>query len=163
MSRVKNQKMESRAQANQISVCLLNAHTAMIYRFHFPYKFESLNKMMRTHWAVRKKRQEEIMAAVEHAANPPIPKFYGKARLTIIRQWGKRGRAFDPDNLVASCKMLIDCLKEPKGRSNYGLGIIRDDSSADIELLVKQEKSPDGVHRAIIIFEGNIIQGETDV
>ena len=123
------------------------------------YQFESLNKMMRTHWAVRKKRQEQVMAAVDYAATRPLPKFEGKVRLTITRQWGKRGRAFDPDNLVGSCKMLIDCLKEPKGRSRYGLGIIKDDSSADIELQVKQEKSPDGVHRAIIRFT----QGDTDV
>ena len=125
----------------------------------FQYQFESLNKMMRTHWAVRKKRQEELMAAVDYSAPRPLPKFKGKTRLTIIRQWGKRGRAFDPDNLVASCKMLIDCLKEPKGRSKYGLGIIPDDSPAHLELLVKQEKSPDGVHRAVIRFT----QGDTDV
>lgn len=125
----------------------------------FEYQFESLNKMMRTHWAVRKKRQEELMAAVDYSAPRPLPKFKGKTRLTIIRQWGKRGRAFDPDNLVASCKMLIDCLKEPKGRSKYGLGIIPDDSPDHLELLVKQEKSPDGVHRAVIRFT----QGDTDV
>ena len=129
----------------------------MIYKIELEYQFESLNKMMRMHWAVRKKRQEEIWAAVEYNAPKPVPSFEGKSRVTIIRQWGKRGRAFDPDNLVASCKMLIDCLKEPKGRSKYGLGIIKDDSSADIELLVRQEKSPDGVHRAIISFtEGDI-------
>lgn len=129
------------------------------YTITLEYQFESLNKMMRMHWAVRKKRQEELWAAVEYAAPRPTPKFSGKSRLSITRQWGKRGRAFDPDNLVASCKMLIDCLKEPKGRSTYGLGIIKDDSSADIELLVKQEKSPDGVHRAII----EMSQGDTDV
>ena len=125
----------------------------------FEYQFESLNKMMRTHWAVRKKSQEELMAAVDYSAPRPLPKFTGKTRLTIIRQWGKRGRAFDPDNLVASCKMLIDCLKEPKGRSKYGLGIIPDDDPEHLELLVKQEKSPDGVHRALIRFT----QGDTDV
>ena len=125
----------------------------------FEYQFESLNKMMRTHWAVRRKRQEELMAAVEYAAPRPLPKFTGKTRLTVIRQWGKRGRAFDPDNLVASCKMLIDCLKEPKGRTKYGLGIIPDDDPEHLELLVKQEKSPDGVHRALIRFT----QGDTDV
>ena len=129
------------------------------YRIELEYQFESLNKIMRMHWAVRKKRQEEVWAMVEYAAPAPVMKFEGKARLTIIRQWGKRGRAFDPDNLVASCKLLIDCLKEPKGRSTYGLGIIKDDSPADIELLVKQEKSPDGVHRAII----EMSQGDTDV
>jgi hypothetical protein len=129
------------------------------YTIELEYQFESLNTMMRTHWAVRKKRQEELWAAVEYAATLPIPRFKGKTRLAITRQWGKRGRAFDPDNLVASCKMLIDCLKEPKGRSNYGLGIIKDDSAADIELLVRQEKSPDGVHRAII----ELTQGDTDV
>jgi len=133
------------------------------------YQFESLNKMMRMHWAVRKKRQQELMAAVEYAAPRPLLKFTGRTRLTIIRQWGKRGRAFDPDNLVASCKMLIDCLKEPKGRSHYGLGIIPDDDPEHLELLVRQEKSPDGVHRAIIIFtqENNhdMIEntGDTDV
>jgi len=55
--------------------------------------------------------------------------------------------------------MLIDCLKEPKGRSKYGLGIIPDDSPEHIELLVRQEKSPDGVHRAMIVMT----QGDTDV
>ena len=127
------------------------------YKIELEYQFESLNKIMRMHWAVRKKRQEEVMAAVDYSAPRPLPSYNGRVRLSITRQWGKRGRAFDPDNLVASCKMLIDCLKEPKGRSKYGLGIIKDDSSADIELLVRQEKSPDGVHRAIISFtEGDI-------
>ena len=129
------------------------------YKIELEYQFESLNKIMRMHWAGRKKRQEEVMAAVDYSAPRPLPKYNGKVRLSITRQWGKRGRAFDPDNLVASCKMLIDCLKEPKGRSKYGLGIIKDDSSADIELLVRQEKSPDGVHRAIISFT----EGDTDV
>ena len=127
------------------------------YKIELEYQFESLNKIMRMHWAVRKKRQEEVMAAVDYSAPRPLPRYNGRVRLSITRQWGKRGRAFAPDNLVASCKMLIDCLKEPKGRSKYGLGIIKDDSSADIELLVRQEKSPDGVHRAIISFtEGDI-------
>ena len=53
------------------------------------YQFESLNKMMRMHWAVRKKRQQELMAAVEYAAPRPLLKFTGRTRLTIIRQWGK--------------------------------------------------------------------------
>ena len=140
-------------------MCKRQVEIAIRYTITLEYQFESLNKMMRMHWAVRKKRQEELWAAVEYAAPRPMPKFSGKSRLSITRQWGKRGRAFDPDNLVASCKMLIDCLKEPKGRSTYGLGIIKDDSSADIELLVKQEKSPDGVHRAII----EMSQGDTDV
>ena len=127
------------------------------YKIELEYQFESLNKIMRMHWAVRKKRQEEVMAAVDYSAPRPLPRYNGRVILSITRQWGKRGRAIDPDNLVASCKMLIDCLKEPKGRSKYGLGIIKDDSSADIELLVRQEKSPDGVHRAIISFtEGDI-------
>ena len=130
-----------------------------IYTFDLDYKFTSLNTTMRQHWAVRKKKQEELWLAVKQAAKRPIPKFSGRTRLTIIRQWGKRGRAFDPDNLVASCKMLIDCLKEPKGRSTYGLGIIPDDDPQHLELLVKQEKSPDGVHRAIISFT----QGDIDV
>ena len=129
------------------------------YTIELEYQFESLNKLMRMHWAVRKKRQEELMAAMEYAAKHPIPAYNGKTHVTIIRQWGKRGRAFDPDNLVGSTKPLIDCLKKPKGRQKYGLGIIPDDRPEDIELHVKQEKSPDGVHRAIIVFT----QGDTDV
>ena len=129
------------------------------YTIELEYQFESLNKIMRMHWAVRKKRQEEVWAMVEYSAPTPVPKFEGKTRVSITRQWGKKGRAFDPDNLIGATKMLIDCLKEPKGRSKYGLGIIKDDSPADIELLVKQEKSPDGVHWAII----EITQGDTDV
>lgn len=131
----------------------------MKYTIELEYQLESLNKMMRQHWAVRKKRQEELFAAVEYASKPPLPSYKGKTLVTIIRQWGKRGRAFDPDNLVGSVKPLIDCLKKPKGRQKYGLGIIPDDRPEDIELYVKQEKSPDGVHRAIIELK----QGDADV
>jgi len=130
------------------------------YTIVLEYQFESLNITMRQHWAVRKKRQEELFAAVECAAEQPIPTFKGKSVVTITRQWGKRGRAFDPDNLVGSVKPLIDCLKKPKGRQKSGLGIIPDDTPEDIELRVKQEKSPDGVHRAIIEID---TQGTKDV
>ena len=124
------------------------------------YKFPSLNTLMRMHWAVRKKRQDELMSVFEYLIEEPLPVFKGMTRLTITRQWGKRGRAYDPDNLAGSCKMLIDCLKCPKGRSEYGLGIIPDDDPSHIELLVKQEKSADGIYRAIIEMEN---LGEKDV
>lgn len=117
------------------------------------YRFESLNQMLRQHWSHRKRKREALWEQMQLAAKHPIPTFTGKVRVVIIRQWGKRQRAMDPDNLVASCKMLIDCLKKPKGRSRYGLGIIPDDSPADIELVVRQEHSPDDGTRAIIEIE----------
>lgn len=117
------------------------------------YRFESLNTMLRQHWSQRKRKREELWEQVQLAAPQPTPEFTGRVRLIITRQWGKRQRALDPDNLVASCKMLIDCLKKPKGRSRYGLGIIPDDSPGDIELVVRQEKAADGVAKAIITLE----------
>ena len=105
---------------------------------------------MRQHWAVQRKNRMKVWDMVQFHIGPISPKFEGRVQLGITRQWGTRMRAMDPDNLVAACKALIDCLKSPKGRSRYGLGIIPDDDPSHIELVVKQEKAKDGIPKAFI-------------
>lgn len=114
------------------------------------FRFESLNRTMRQHWAVQRKNRMKVWDMVQFHIGPIYPKFEGRVQLGITRQWGTRMRAMDPDNLVAACKALIDCLKSPKGRSRYGLGIIPDDDPSHIELVVKQEKAKDGIPKAFI-------------
>ena len=124
------------------------------------FRFVSLNNSYREHWASRARRQRKMWELFRALAPSHVPEFTYPVVLTITREWGHRGRAMDMDNLVASCKPLIDCLKEPKGRSKYGLGIIPDDDPSHIELVVKQRKSEDGIPRALVHIES---KEESDV
>ena len=91
---------------------------------------------------------------------PPMPRFVGKVKLTIIREWGKRQRELDPDNLEASCKFLIDVLRRQRANEKRRrLGIIEDDRPDNFwrkRPIIQQRKSPDEGKRCIIIIEGAV-------
>jgi len=55
----------------------------------------------------------------------------GLREVEIVRYVGSRGYFFDPDNLVAACKPLLDCLT--------AAGILIDDDHDHIRLRVRQE------------------------
>ena len=90
-----------------------------------------INKLLRMHWAVRKKEYKKFLANIENQ-NPEIRKqqFTDPVSIEYIR---KSVRYMDWDNAAGSFKLIGDSLVE--------LGVIIDDSPKYIpEFLVKQEK-----------------------
>ena len=100
------------------------------------YDLVNPNKLMRMHWAVRKKAYKNLLHMIMVYGDKPLPQFESQVEIKIIRMWGKRKRAFDIDNLYGGCKFILDALKA-KG----GLGIIQDDSPKHAVLIVEQYRS----------------------
>jgi hypothetical protein len=65
-----------------------------------------------------------------------IPHATGRRRLTIVRVFAGRQRAFDRDNLSGGIKPLMDALKPRHGPG----GLLTDDDDAGVDLIVSQEK-----------------------
>lgn len=59
----------------------------------------------------------------------------GRVKVEINRLYGFRKRSYDLDNLYGSCKLLLDAMVD--------VGIIFGDTPHHIDLVVKQEKSPE--------------------
>tara|TARA_R100000458_G_scaffold45232_1_gene43434 strand:- start:4360 stop:4773 length:414 start_codon:yes stop_codon:yes gene_type:complete len=114
-----------------------------------PYDLISPNKLMRMHYRTRIREFDRVRDLL-WAYGRPLPEFTGPVNLTIYRQWGKRQRAMDPDNLYGSCKQLIDALKKPKGRSRKGLSVILDDDPSNVYLKVEQHKDENGLRRVTV-------------
>ncbi len=89
--------------------------------------------LFRMHWRKRKKYRVDWYWLIRSAypSNFQIQEFSAsERRLVHIHQ--VRKRLMDPDNLVASCKVLLDNL--------IALNIIRDDSSKWIDLVCTQDQ-----------------------
>jgi hypothetical protein len=101
------------------------------------YDLISPNRLLRMKWFVRDRfKNEAIERLVIYGS--PYPQFAGKVRMVIARMYGKRQRDLDTDNLYGGCKLLIDAMKMPKGRSLNCLSIIREDNPAMLDLRVVQ-------------------------
>jgi|TARA_R100000084_G_C4618485_1_gene131904 hypothetical protein len=111
-----------------------------------PYDLVSPNKLMRMHYRARLKEFDRVRDLLWYYGRP-LPEFTVPVKLQITRQWGKRQRAMDLDNLYGSCKHLIDALKRPKGRSRKGLSVILDDDPSHIFLTVDQIKDENGLRQ----------------
>ena len=83
---------------------------------------------IRQHWRA-KHRSIKTAADYVQAYGTPLPVFVGPVLLKIVREWGYKQREMDPDNLVASIKVLIDVLRRPKklNEQKNRLGVIEDD------------------------------------
>ena len=97
----------------------------------------TLNKLLRMHWAVKKRLQDQINTEIAVIVNAMVtstgeipPEFLGmkKKRVLIITLYRKKLQ--DPDNLVGSCKPLIDAVKKT--------GLIYDDSDTWVKLDIRQ-------------------------
>jgi hypothetical protein len=112
--------------------------------FHLPFALKSLNVRDRQHWSVRQREKQhlaqEVMAAIGGPRHYPRPPF-AAARVTV---WRHSAGALDADNLVASCKPLLDVLCAPSQRHPAGLGIVQDDAPDVLQLVVRQSKAPRG-------------------
>lgn len=106
--------------------------------FTLPFALASLNVRQRTHWAELHAEQQrmgqEVMAAIGGPRYYPRPAFE-RARVTVLRLSAGQ---LDPDNLAAACKPLLDALCMRSPRHPTGQGIIIDDASDRIELVVRQ-------------------------
>jgi hypothetical protein len=109
----------------------------------------SLNAYMRWHFRKQKKWRDQLEQYV-YVLGSPLPKFQCPVNVNIVRQYGFRKREYDTDNLYAAAKPILDVIKEPKGRSRHGLGVIMEDNPRVCCLTVRQEKSSDKNTRIII-------------
>jgi Holliday junction resolvase RusA-like endonuclease len=87
--------------------------------------------MLRSHWTRRRKIQNDWICLIGVTLRdqgiwsvPPVDHF------VQVRIWQTRKRQMDPDNLTASCKVILDALKHH--------GLIKDDSPKWISLVVNQ-------------------------
>ena len=101
------------------------------------YDLISPNRLLRMKWFMQSKCKEEAMQLIA-VYGRPTPLFAEPVRMVIARQFGKRQRQLDTDNLYGGCKLLIDAMKAPKGRSRRGLSIISEDNPKALDLTVIQ-------------------------
>ncbi len=113
---------------------------------------------VRQHWW---DRHREVKKAADYiqAYGCPLPEFKGKVKLLIVREYGYRQRALDPDNLVASVKPLIDALRVPKKKNEQKnrLGVIEDDRPEMFEggaPDVQQRRAHGKEKRTVIVVTG---------
>ena len=125
------------------------AQSAAEWSVEIPYNLVSPNRVMRMHYRTRAKEAEKVYNLL-WCYGRPFVQFDCPVRVHIVREWGKRQRAMDEDNLYGSCKMLIDALKKPKGRSRRGLSIILDDDPSVVSLKVEQRKNDEGLSKVIV-------------
>lgn len=104
------------------------------------YDLISPNKLLRMQW-FRQAKEKELAMMMISIYGRPIPEFSGPVRMVIARKYGKRQRPLDTDNLYGGCKLLIDAMKEPKGRSRRGLSVITEDNPRALDLTVIQFKN----------------------
>ena len=114
-----------------------------------PIDMPSLNAYMRWHFRKQKKWREQLEQYI-YVLGQPLLKFQCPVKVEIVRQFGHRKRGYDTDNLYAAAKPILDVMKEPRGRSRYGLGIILEDNPQYCSLVVRQEKSSDKNTRIVI-------------
>jgi len=91
----------------------------------------------------RQAKEKELAMTMISIYGRPVPEFVGPVRMVIARKYGKRQRPLDTDNLYGGCKLLIDAMKTPKGRSRRGLSLISEDNPRALDLTVIQFKNTD--------------------
>lgn len=100
-----------------------------------PIVTESNNKLLRMHWAVRRRLKvgymDELLVAMNTSNYATRELQAQKKRECHIISYRKR--LLDKDNLYGGIKPLVDCLVEWK--------LLKDDSPDNVTLIVKQKKS----------------------
>jgi len=127
----------------------------MIWKCTLPeYDLISPNKMMRMHFRTRMKEHNKLFNLMCINGETVVP-FTCPVDITIVREYGYRKRAMDPDNLYGGCKLLLDVIREPSPRSKKeALCLIADDTEAHIKnLSVTQRKSEDKITRVHMTVE----------
>lgn len=107
--------------------------------FSLPVVTPTLNALMRTHWGRRAEQQRTLSRMIAREVQPFLATSdtFERARVTITR---RSVQLPDHDGLVGGMKQLIDCLLTRSTKHPNGLGLIRDDSPAHMELVAKSER-----------------------
>lgn len=111
-----------------------------------PIVTESNNRLLRMHWAVRRRLKvsymDELLVALNESKYTSRElEAKGKRECHII---SCRKRKLDHDNLVGGMKPLIDCLVEYR--------LLKDDNPDNVNLVAEQKKSL-GKPKTIIILK----------
>jgi hypothetical protein len=109
--------------------------------FSLPLLLLLPNRMAGKHWSVAHKQKGELQKHVAIASNlwldrPPME----RARVTITRFCC--GVEPDPDNLMASCKPLIDLLLVKSDKHPHSFGLIVDDDKARLLPVAASQRVP---------------------
>jgi hypothetical protein len=121
----------------------------MTLRFTLIRPLPLLNVQLRTHWAKRLRERRDLAWQIVAALDCPRPlRPFTKAKVTVERF---STHTPDTDNLVASCKGLLDCLCPVTDRRQYGLGIITDDNPNVCELHVFARKAARRVEQKTVV------------
>ena len=101
-------------------------------KLELPLITPSNNKLLRTHWAVRRKLKVYYMDEIVTAMIDGGFTDYAEGKRTC-EVTSHRKRLLDPDNLTGGIKMLLDALVELK--------LLKDDSPKWCDLKVGQKKA----------------------
>lgn len=102
----------------------------------------SLNRLMRMHWAARRKllkKWEVILWAELYRIGAHDFRYKGKVTVQIMR---RSHHMMDADNLHGAAKLILDSLKTA--------GVIEDDSPEHINLICEQESGQIGTTIRVI-------------
>lgn len=121
--------------------------------FTLPFLTDSLNVRERQHWSRRSKGNrdmaQEVMVAMggpRHFPRPP----WRHVRVTVNRCSAGR---LDRDNLYGSFKPIGDALCVQSARHPHGLGIIEDDNSDRLDLVMTQSGAAAGEGYTVVRIE----------
>jgi hypothetical protein len=102
-------------------------------RFSVPYLLPPMNRLLRMHWADRRRRLKGLAWDV-HLAVGARGQPFARALVEVGRY---SIRALDVDALPSTAKLLLDVLQPASKRHPYGLGMIADDGPDSCELVVR--------------------------
>jgi hypothetical protein len=105
---------------------------AVVVRFTLKRPTKLLNEVLRMHWRARRNYAKALSGEIAKLVGIITP--MERASDTIERFSVKEP---DFDGLVGGVKQLVDCLLIRSERHPHGLGLIRDDSPAHLDLIVR--------------------------
>ena len=124
--------------------------TGKVIIFQLPFALPSLNVRDRQHWAAKQREKAKMATAVMVAIGGPRYRPSEPLQRARVQVQRYSAGTLDQDNLVASCKGLLDVLCRASTTHPYGLGFIEDDSPAHLELIVTQAKCKRGAGSTVV-------------
>jgi Holliday junction resolvase RusA-like endonuclease len=101
-----------------------------VIRLTIPGRLIPHGELLRMHWAKRARLKADLARSLWYQARGDLPLKKEKRRHRVFIMVYQPTRKFDKDNLHASCKLVIDALKD--------LYFIYNDSPAWLDLEIRQ-------------------------